>query len=151
MTQFNLLPLLTVIEGVKNHQRIERLEQRQRKADLDLNDPVNRFIARGKAEGKATLKPVKSVKTVVKPVKRVKPGYAGKLEKLGYSVDGFDVRRWGGVIIRGKPLDNGNVSIYIRDYDSQRLLKQFEYIKHGYFYEYCYNRVQFFERDDFKR
>lgn len=146
MTQINLLPLLTVITGIKNHNAVKRLQQQQQ-AKADKNDPVTKFIARGYQPSKAV---VKSVKPAVNPVKTIKSGYAGKLEKLGYIVDNYDIRRWGGVIIRGKPLDNGNVSIYIRDYESKRLLKQFEYINHRQFYQWCYARLQFFERGDFK-
>lgn len=142
MTQINLLPLLSVVSGIKNHNAVKQL-QRQQRAKTVANDPVSKFIARGYQERKPVIKPVK-------PAKHVKRGYAGKLEKLGYVVNDYDIKRWGGVIIRGKPLDNGNISIYIRDYESKRLLKQFEYINYREFYRWCYDRVQFFERSDFK-
>lgn len=142
MTQVNLLPLLSVVAGIKNHNAVKQL-QRQQRAKMVDDDPVSKFIARGYQEHKQVIKPSK-------PVKQVKRGYVGKLEKLGYIVDDYDIKRWGGVIIRGKPLDNGNISIYIRDYESKRLLKQFEYINYREFYHWCYNRVQFFERSDFK-
>lgn len=144
MTQINLLPLLAVVSGIKNHNAVKRLQQQQQQqSKADESDPVTKFIARGYQPSKPVIKPVK-------PPKHAKSGYAGKLEKLGYIVDNYDIRRWGGVIIRGKPLDNGNVSIYIRDYESKRLLKQFEYVSHRQFYQWCYNRVQFFDRSDFK-
>lgn len=141
MTQINLLPLLAVVSGIKNHNAVKRLQQQQ--AKTDANDPVTKFIARGYQASKPAIKPVK-------PVRHAQQGYAGKLEKLGYIVDNYDIRRWGGVIIRGKPLDNGNISIYIRDYESKRLLKQFEYVNYRQFYRWCYDRVQFFDRSDFK-